>query len=1537
MAEQFVPQQQLQYTIDRYLENFKKIGRNNLTPAKMRSRISQLEKYWNQFFNGHTDLAQRIPEATRSSFAYFKDKQFDSTSAAYQTAMDHMAEILEEMEPVVSPHPSLSSTRLHADASAFSLSHLPPIKLPPFDGNYDEWEQFRDRFTTLIRENSDLNNFARMHFLSSCLKGSALDCIANISITAANFEIAWKGLTSRYDDKKRSINKHLSKLLGLSSISRESATEMQTLYDKASIAMASLKALDRKPEELWEDLVVHILVQKLDPLTRKAWEISISNTDVPPSYETLSNFIKSRTRALMASAPVSAVKPGVKPIAASRVHAATASANAQSQCSLCPARHFIHACPTFVSKNASQRRDIVKQQKRCFNCLSARHSIHECRSKYSCRVCHKRHHSMLHVDSDSSSSALKKAPSNCSSPQASDAAPEVNSLSASTVMRRRKPVLLATAWVTIRSPSGRTAVVRALLDQGSEMTFISESLAQILRLKRIRMPISVSAVGGINAGTFQHATHIFISHRKSLAPSLSTTALILKSLTSYTPRRHVDLSSLSYLSDLPRADSDPTSSDPINIIIGADLYSDIIRDGIRRGSVGQPFAQNSIFGWIISGPLTSLERNDPSQSTMTFGHCDRGRISAHHTISSPSLEEELRRFWEIEELPRQSILTPQEKQCEEHFSSTHYRDSDGRYIVRLPFKTSPPIDIGKSRFRAEKMLNSLVRRLRDKPEVAKEYFDFISEYERLGHMRPVPMPQGDKEPAVYLPHHGVIRESSSTTRLRVVFNASSVTSNGTSLNDHLHAGPKLQTDLMSVILQWRRYKYVYSCDIAKMYRQILVDPRDTNYQLILWKRSQSESLIDYQLLTVTYGMACAPFLALRVLKQLVRDEGQQFPLAVSILRDNIYVDDLLFGADDTIRIRQARDQLNSMLKRGGFVLRKWASNSPSLLEDIDRADHGLATKKPLAEDEQIKILGIGWNPTNDTFEFRVSLTDNVPETKRKILSAIAKFYDPLGWVTPVTITAKIFMQQLWRLKIDWDDVISEPHITKWIEIYSRLSHLSNSRITRWVGLGSDTNHAEIHGFADASTYAYAACVYLKTISSAGNITTTLLVGKSKVAPLKPLSIPRLELSAAVLLSRLVEFVRESNGYKNLPCYCWTDSTIVLAWVSQPPSRWKTFVANRVNDIQTRLPDVEWRHVPTEANPADCASRGIYGDEIIHRELWWQGPPWLQSTSHQLPRNESYFSPEAPLEEKINSLQCSQPHVTWDLASRYSSWPKLIRVTAYILKFISLCNRNRSSTFSLLSSQYPASRSIALSASDCNTARLFWIKKIQAELFPTEINALSKNKSLSSRSSLLSLRPFLDRDGILRVGGRLNKAPLPTSVRHPTLLSSHPLVTLIVNQTHLRALHAGPQLTLNILRRDFWILRARNMVKSVIHKCVVCARERAATPTQIMGDLPETRVTATVRCFLHCGLDYAGPVQVRASAGRGITYNTFGVSKRLFHSSIFKCLLSILRSPRTTTINVFGQRDHVRRSGPRNDRRVPVSSTKSEFLELNSLR
>ncbi|XP_036148430.1 uncharacterized protein LOC118647496 [Monomorium pharaonis] len=987
-----------------------------------------------------------------------------------------------------------------------------------------------------------------MHFLSSCLKGRAAECITNLPITAENFEIAWAALTSRYENKRRTLNIHLSALLGLPSVPRESASELQSLYDKITAALKSFSNLDRNTDNLWNDILVYLVTQKLDPITRKAWNLQESDRDDPPTYDALKRFFEHRIRALENNAIGAPVKPGAKTAPSDRVHAATASANVPPKCPLCNTPHYLNSCVKFREKN--QRREMVKQQKRCFNCLSEKHTVMSCKSKFSCRVCKKRHHSLLHFDSDSSSIAPEAASPSCSSSVAPAEKPKVSSLTASTAPRRRSHVLLATA----ATPASKTP------------------------------PISVTAVGGIHAGTFKHATQIFISPRNASTPAYSTDALILGSLTTYVPKRGLDISAFTHLSDLSWADPDPTSFDPISIIIGADLYSTLLFGGVCKGDVGQPIAQNSILGWIISGPINFPAARSPSHSSVQSSHAS---ISTHQILCSPALEDELRRFWEVEELPRQSILSPQERQCETHFRETHSRDSDGRYVVRLPFKSPLPLDIGASRPQAERMLNTLTRRFKNNLALASEYRNFLAEYERLDHMRPAPQPQSETIQCVYIPHHGIIRENNATTSLRVVFNASSVTSNGSSLNDHLLAGPKLQTDITSILLQWRRYRFVYSSDIAKMYRQIRADQRDINYQRILWNATPHEPPTDYQLLTITYGMSCAPFLALRVLKQLVDDKGHRFPLSVSILRENIYIDDILFGADNAEFIRQARDQVSALLKCGGFDLRKWASNSPALLADLDPATLSSAGQKPFSPDEQIKVLGIGWNPTTDIFEFSVALSHPVPSSKRTILSAIAKLYDPLGW------------------------------------------------ISRWCGLGSDVESAEIHDFADAT--AYAAAVYLKVVSS-GHTTISLLVGKSKVAPLKPLSVPRLELSAALLLARLVNFVRESPGYSHLPYFCWTDSTIVLAWVTQHPSRWKTFVANRVNEIQSRLPNGKWQHVSTEDNPADCASRGLLGNEIVSHDLWWHGPSWLRLDAPAWPCSDAQLPPQAPLEKKVIALQ-----------------------------------------------------------------------------------------------------------------------------------------------------------------------------------------------------------------------------------------------------------------------------------------------------------
>ncbi|XP_039306398.1 uncharacterized protein LOC113005704 [Solenopsis invicta] len=1092
----------------------------------------------------------------------------------------------------------------------------------------------------------------------------------------------------------------------------------------------------------------------------------------------------------------------------------TASTASTISCPLCNASHYVNKCAQFLNRSPSQRVEVVKQAKRCLNCLSTKHATQSCPSKYSCRTCQKRHHTLLHVDPGSVSAVTAVAPNASTLSETTEVSTAI-SMSAACDFQSRPPVFLATAQILVTSPLGRTRTVRALLDPGSELTLISERLSRELKLRRLRLPVSISGVGCVDAGSCRYAAKFEISSIYSPEPAFSVIATIMRSLTPYSPSRAASQGSWSHLDGLSLADSDPTSAAPIEVIIGADLYGEILLDGRRKGEFGQPYAQNTIFGWVLSGPTSS----SPFLSSASVHCCSQVTCSRG---DSPTLDQALRRFWEVEEIPRKVVLTPDELQCEEHFLKTHSRCSDGRYIVRLPFKNGSPIKIGSSRGTAARCLSSLLRRFQKSPDLQKEYSEFLREYEEMGHMRESP-PLSELSQCVFIPHHPVIRDGSSTTRLRVVFNASSITSNATSLNDHMLAGPKLQTELTAVILRWRQFRYVYSADIAKMYRQILVDPRDVNYQRILWCKSDSSCPREYKLLTVTYGTAAAPFLALRVLRQLLYDEGPAFPLAMSVLQDNIYVDDVLFGADDIPLLRQTRDQTCAVLGRGGFRLRKWSSNSSRLLDDIPEENHGLACSKTLQEDEQLKILGISWSPSQDAFQFRT----------------------------------------LWQIRVDWDEDINASLGDEWLSIENSLKAIDGLLIDRWIRKGADTVMCEVHGFSDASQKAYATAVYIRLASLSGERSSMLLLSKSKVVPIKPWSVPRLELAAAVLLSRLVEFTLESLRLPaTTPCYCWTDSIVVLAWVTQHPSRWRTFVSNRVADIQTRLPNAAWRHVSTDDNPADCASRGILGSQLASHDLWWSGPSWLRLASSDWPSpiapTPAGELPEQRSEKTVNLVEQLEP---WDLASRYSSWPKLLRVTAYILRFVS---RDRS-----LPRGIQRDGSLSLSAGEIRYARVFWLKYIQRDSFPLDRHALRSGKPLASKSSLNLLTPFLDEEELIRVGGRLAHAPLPFTTKHPIVLTSHPLVELIVQNAHLRSLHAGTQLTLNVLRQEFWLLRGRSVVRAAIHKCVVCAHERAAIPTQLMGNLPQVRVSPPSRAFLSCGLDYAEPILIRSMSGRGI--------------------------------------------------------------------
>lgn len=948
VANLFAQQEVSIHSISRSLDNFKKLGKNNYTIAKIQARERSLKETWTTFVRTHAVLLQAVPVGQRESHVYFRDQYLDQIEETYQGTLDYMADCMEDINLTVRSNQDSQSAGVHnCSGSSLALSNLPPINIPPFTGKYDEWESFRDRFTSLIIQNKDLSNFSRMHFLSSSLIGQALESIRSIPVTADNFELAWAILKSRFENKRRLIELHISAICNLPTVSRESAYELSELRERANRAITSLKNLNRSVEEILSDILVYNVSNKLDPTTRKAWKLKGGDDKHVPSYDELDRFLESRARALEEFTPTN-----IKTLSRSaKVISTTASVTHSASCPLCKASHFVNKCPQFTKQSPSQRRETIKRTNRCFNCLSAKHTVNACASKHSCRVCHNRHHSMLHLDSvdsvkNDSPTAVSSIPStNSNSSSDTNKHTSVTALFSTAKLPCRPQILLATARIRVGDPlSNRSCIIRALLDQGSEITFITERLRQLLKLRYVKRPISIAAVGGVDVGTCRYAADINISPVNDSRAVLSTTASVLKNLTRHSPAPVSQPDSWTQFADLTLADTDLTSSDPIDILIGADLYGSVILDGIRRVP-GGPIAQNTLFGWVLSGPVTASAARART-------------IIVQHISSSLSLEQELRRFWEIEEIPRPHSLSPDEQRCEDHFLATRCRDSNGRYRVRLPFKTNPPIPIGDSYHTALRCLNSLNRRLKANAELRAEYVTFLEEYEKLGHIKRVKPVAGISPQYVYIPHHSVIRESSSTTHLRVVFNASSRTTNVTSLNDHLLSGPKLQTDLATILLRWRQFQYVYSADVAKMYRQIFLDNRDVDYQRILWLNPDADSPQEYQHLTVTYGTASAPFLALRVIKQLVRDEGDSFPLAVPVLTENIYVNDVLFGADDIPLLRQRRDQLCALLRRAQFEIRKWSSNSSTLLNDIDVTNHGLACNKILQADEQLKILGI---------------------------------------------------------------------------------------------------------------------------------------------------------------------------------------------------------------------------------------------------------------------------------------------------------------------------------------------------------------------------------------------------------------------------------------------------------------------------------------------------------------------------------------------------------------------------------------------------
>ncbi|XP_057329918.1 uncharacterized protein LOC130670521 [Microplitis mediator] len=853
-----------------------------------------------------------------------------------------------------------------------------------------------------------------------------------------------------------------------------------------------------------------------------------------------------------------------------------------------------------------------------------------------------------------------------------------------------------------------------------------------------------------------------------------------------------------------------------------------------------------MLGWTILDPVHDQSHHSP-------------RLS-HHIISNAQLHDSLTEFWELEEVPEScnETLTVEKAECEAHFLSTHSRDASGRYIVRLPFKSSYQ-KLGESRHITQRRLNRLMKRLSQDPELQDQYIAFLNEYESLGHMTRVSSTSPEPSHVYYLLYHCVVREDSETTKLRVVFNGSSKTSSASSLNDHLHIGPSLQSKICDVLLYLRSHRYIFLTDIVKMFCQILIHPDDRDYQRILW--TENGLTVAYQLNTVTNGTRPVPYLAGRALKQLLIDEWSQYPLAVEPFQKGSYVGDIGGGADNLSDLNDIANNVEALCNLGCYPLAKWKSNHPQ----FSKISSSLSPEDSHSFSDHIsKILGLSWNCQEDVLTFTGKTSQTFSITKRTITSEAAQLFNPLGLISPVIVKAKIIIQELWLQKVDWDDALSPELVHRWKTFRDELPQLSHLRIPRWINLIPNSSGIEIHGFSDASQAAMSAVLYLRVCLPGEQTIISLICSKTKVAPLKRLTIPRLELSAALLLSRLASHVSSMPQLSHVPTYLWTDSSTTLVWVTSEPTRWKEFVKNRVEAIQHHSPDAHWRYISGKQNPADCASRGLTASQLINHQLWWSGPSWLADPPSQWPSHHVLSSAADETEQVNSEMRPCNSHVSTSpplmpLSSLLHSWTTLtalLRRTATVFRAISCFKKVPGSSLSIS----------PLTPAELQSALIHWIKSTQQEYFSSEISALSQGNTLKKSHCFTRLTAFIDQAGVIRVGGRLKNSALDSDSKHPAILSKDCMLSrLIISDSHLRTLHGGTQLTLSHVRKKCWIIGGRAPIKNFIHRCLTCARMRGVRSQQLMGQLPSHRVSPSL-VFENIGVDYAGPVSLPLLTG-----------------------------------------------------------------------
>ena len=1329
------------------------------------------------------------------------------------------------------------SSNSRSSSSANSEYHkLPKLNLPIFTGDILDWQSFWDSYETAIHTNPTLSDAQKFNYLKSLLQSEALQTIAGFSMTNTNYDKAISLLQERYGQTHKIVQTYMQALLDLQA-PINTITSLRNYYDKTETYVRGLESLGQT-DDTYGSLLVPVILNKLPAEIRQHlarehrstnWtlhdlrkalleELNImeagklpEKVESPLATATFLTNAKSRTK--------SSFNKNERSYSDKKINT--------KQCAFC---HEIGHTPVNCTKvtTANARMNIVKSERLCFNCLG-HHKLADCKSKSNCRNCNKRHHTSI-CSKDEKSEESSKPPANETE----------NTVLHSSLTQRTTNVLLKTAVATVSSRKQSTEA-NILLDEGAQRSFITETLAEKLDLVSSGNEVVHLSGFGEQNRQVRHMKSATVYIQTDEGENIPLNVLIIPEIAMPLQIHVRSVTNMRHLRGLKLAH--PVSDDDmfeIEILIGADYYWSIVGDDIIRGE--GPTAVESRLGYLLSGP------------TMT-STCTTSRSSILNVIVSHKTEElNLEKFWEIESLGvEDKTANTENDEFQKMYEETAISYNNNRYIAKLPWKAEhPPLPTNKAV--AFRRTESVIKRLRKEPKLLLKYGEIIDEQEKRGFIERVDNEEINQNIKLhYIPHHPV-KKDSVTTPIRIVYDCScKQTPDSASLNDCLLNVPPKLNEVTAILLRFRLNKYAVSTDIEKAFLNVGLDIEDRDVTRFFWLSKPTDpnsDLTTYRFKSVLFGATCSPFILNAVLSKHLNNHPFDF---TEKLTKDLYVDNIVSSFESEEELLKYFKLVRSLFADGGFNLRSWASNS-QLLQVLAR------TENVMDKDQLVKILGLRWDTASDTLGF---VTPNLDTseliTKREVLRQSSRIYDPLGILSPITVRSKMLMQNIWEKNFNWDELLPDSTITEWVNIRKDIQEATKTVVPRhYFDESPDTNNDNvIHVFTDSSMKAYGACAYI-----VANGKSSLIMAKNRVAPLKQLTIPRLELMAAVIGSRLLAHIR--NTLQITRAVLWSDSQIVLTWLSSKKTL-KPFISNRVKEITELTEELTWRYCPSESNPADLLSRGITVDKFKDNRLWMHGPDWLTLEDNwpEWNRDEAQIlSTIAHQEVAVDTVQATQNKFTIHMIqgignvidlNRFNSFKKLLRITAYVRRFITNCRKR-------------AIHTGMLNTIEIQNASLTWIIYIQKKHYSEIIQDLQTGEG-KKHNLVKQLKLYIAKDKLIRCDGRIHNAPLEEYTKFPILLPAKDKLTqLIIMDAHVTHFHSGLSSTVTLLRQTYWIPSIRQVIKSIIHKCVIC-KKVAGRPYSAPDPppLPKDRLTEAPP-FTVTGVDFTGALNVKTTDG-----------------------------------------------------------------------